>query len=595
LGNVLNDQGKSNEAIACYQRALALRPDLPEVHYNLANVLKNQGRLDDAIACYRRVLALKPDLPEAHYSLGDSLMRQGRLDDALGCFRNVLSLEPNRPEAHSNVGNVFKEQGRLDEALDCYRKALSLDPEFVEARWSIAMAQIPVVFEADADPEQYRSAFSRELEELERWFNAARVIEGFKAVGVQQPFWLAYQEENNRDLLQRYGNLCTRLMSEWFDRQTFAASPARHDFDGIIRIGIVSHHFRNHSVWSAIIKGWFEQLDRKRFSLHAFYLGVDQDRETLFAQSHALHFEQGGRGLRQWVEAILGQQLDVLIYPGIGMDPMTVKLASLRLAPVQVATWGHPETTGLPTIDCYLSAEDLEPPDAQGNYTEELVTLPHLGCFYKSPQVVAVDPDLGDLGIDPESPFLLCPGVPFKYAPQHDGVFTEIARRLGRCRFIFFTHQTRNLSEKLRRRLEIVFARSRLNLGDFVTFIPWQNWPEFYGLLKRADVFLDTIGFSGFNTAMQAVECGLPIVTREGRFLRGRLASGILKRMGLQELVAESEEEYIALAIKLVQDAEYRERIRARIEAGRPILFEDPAPIRALEDLLARISIQRRN
>jgi len=414
-------------------------------------------------------------------------------------------------------------------------------------------------------------------------------------VGVQQPFWLAYQEENNRDLLERYGNLCTRLMSEWFDRQGFAASAAKRAPDGVIRIGIVSQYFRSHSVWGAIIRGWFEQIDRKRFSLHAFYLGFDQDRETLFAKSRASHFEQGGRGLRQWVEAIIGQQLDVLIYPGIGMDPMTVRLASLRLAPVQVATWGHPETTGLPTIDYYLSAEDLEPPDAQGNYTEQLVTLPHLGCFYRSPQVVAVDPDLGNLGIDPESPVLLCPGVPFKYAPQHDRVFTEIARRLGRCRFIFFTHQVRNLSEKLRRRLEIVFARSRLNLGDFVTFIPWQNWPQFYGLLKRADVFLDTIGFSGFNTAMQAVECGLPIVTREGRFLRGRLASGILKRMGLQELVAESEEGYIALAVKLVQDAEYRGRIRERIEAGRHLLLEDSAPIRALEDFLARITTQRRS
>src|SRR6266568_6648391 len=514
LGNVLNDQGKSNEAIACYQRALALRPDLPEVHYNLANVLRNLGRLDEAITCYRKAIALKPSLSEAHYGLGDSLMHRGRLDEALGCFRNVLSLEPNRPEAHSNLGNVLKDLGRLDEALACYRKALLLDPDSVEARWSIAMAQIPAVYEADADPGHYRSAFSLELEELERWFNADRVIDGFKAVGVQQPFWLAYQEENNRDLLERYGNLCTRLMGEWFNRQVFTPR-GRRDFDGVIRIGIVSHHFRNHSVWNAIIKGWFEQLDRQRFSVHAFYLGVDQDRETLFAQSHASHFEQGGRGLRQWVEAILGQQLDVLIYPEIGMDPITVKLASLRLAPVQVAAWGHPETTGLPTIDYYLSAEDLEPPGAQGNYTEELVTLPHLGCFYRPWQADPARPSLDSLGIGTVSPLLLCPGVPFKYAPQHDGVFTEIARRLGRCRFIFFTHQTRNLSEKLRRRLEIVFARSRLDLGDFVTFIPWQNWPEFHGLLKRADVFLDTIGFSGFNTAMQAVECGLPLVTRE--------------------------------------------------------------------------------
>src|SRR6266704_3221669 len=376
LANILRDQGRPEEAIACYRKALALQPDFAEAYSNLANILRDQGRPDEAVACYRKALALKPDFPEAHFNLGSALEDRGLRDEAIACYRRALALKPDFPEAHFGLGEALREQDRFNEALGHYQKALSLRPDFPEARWFLAMSQIPAVYEADADPGHYRSAFSRELGELERWFNATRLVKRLNAVGVHQPFYLAYQEENNRSLLQRHGNLCARLMSEWFDRQTFAASPARRDFDGVIRIRIVSHHFRNHSVWNAIIKGWFEQLDRKRFSVHAFYLGVDQDRETLFAQSHASHFEQGGRGLRQWVEAILGQQLDVLIYPGIGMDPITVKLASLRLAPVQVAAWGHPETTGLPTIDYYLSAEDLEPPGAQGNYTEELVTLP---------------------------------------------------------------------------------------------------------------------------------------------------------------------------------------------------------------------------
>ena len=181
---------------------------------------------------------------------------------------------------------------------------------------------------------------------------------------------------------------------------------------------------------------------------------------------------------------------------------------------------------------------------------------------------------------------LLCPGVPFKYAPQHDGIFAEIASRLGRCRFVFFNYRIGGLSERLRGRLAVAFARRRLDIDEFVSFIPWLERSEFFGLMQRADVLLDAIGFSGFNTAMQAVECGLPIVTREGRFLRGRLASGILKRMGLHELVMDSEENYIALAVRLCRDGKYRARTRERIEAGRHLLFEDAAPIRALEDFL---------
>jgi predicted O-linked N-acetylglucosamine transferase (SPINDLY family) len=111
--------------------------------------------------------------------------------------------------------------------------------------------------------------------------------------------------------------------------------------------------------------------------------------------------------------------------------------------------------------------------------------------------------------------------------------------------------------------------------------------------MKCADAYLDTIGFSGFNTAMQAVECGLPIVAREGRFMRGRLASGILKRMGLSELVATSEEDYIAIAVRLAQDAEYRRRMRERIVKTRHILFGDLAPVRALEEFLINASRQQ--
>jgi predicted O-linked N-acetylglucosamine transferase (SPINDLY family) len=197
------------------------------------------------------------------------------------------------------------------------------------------------------------------------------------------------------------------------------------------------------------------------------------------------------------------------------------------------------------------------------------------------------------LGIEAGVPILLCPGVPFKYAPQYDRVLSEIARRLGSCRLVFFNYKIPEQSDKLRRRLEAEFRGQGLRSEDFVTFIPWQNWPAFYGLLEHADVFLDTIGFSGFNTAMQAVACGLPMVTAEGQFLRGRFASGILRRLGLQELVADSLADYVALAVKLVRNPAYGARVRQRIEETRHLLFEDIAPIRMLEDFLAKAAVLR--
>jgi predicted O-linked N-acetylglucosamine transferase (SPINDLY family) len=280
----------------------------------------------------------------------------------------------------------------------------------------------------------------------------------------------------------------------------------------------------------------------------------------------------------------------VLIYPEIGMDAATASLASLRLAPVQAASWGHPETTGLPTLDYYLSAELLEPPGAQEHYTERLVSLPNLGCFFGRASVVPVAPDCAALGIDEGSPMFVCAGTPFKYSPCHDRVLPAIAAALERCQFVFFTYRVKQLSEKLRGRLREAFERSGLDFDRYVRFIPWQSAPAFHGLMRRAAAMLDTIGFSGFNTAMQAIDSSLPVVTREGRFMRGRLASGILKRMGLPELVAAGEEEYVALAVRLARDGGYRAQIRARIAASREVLYEDRAPIRALEAFLSSVT-----
>ena len=585
-GNALQALGRHEEAIAGYDKALAVRPTSLEALNNRGTALQALGRYEQAIASYDELLRISPDSADVLNNRGTALHALERHADAVASYDSALAIKPNDAEILTNRGNALHLLGRHGEALASYERAIAADPDHAEARWSLTMFQLPMVCDEIGDPARYRAAFARKLEELDNWFEPGRLGAGFRSVGAQQPFLLAYQEENNRGLLDRYGRLCSRIMADWLKRQSLAL-PGPRAAGRELRIGIASPWFYNQSVWNAIVKGWFQRIDRARFSLHVFHLGSVEDEETLFARSRAAHFEQGKRSLPEWVRAIVGQRPDVLIYPEMGMDAMTVKLASMRLAPVQVVTWGHPETTGLPTLDYFLSAEDMEPPGAQDNYTERLVQLPHLGCFYSPPDIVAGEPDLDALGIGTRGPMLLCPGVPFKYAPEHDEVFPKIAARLGRCRLVFFLHRGRNLSEKLSRRLQAAFAGAGLDMDEFVRFIPWQTRQSFYGLMKRADVFLDTIGFSGFNTAIQAIECGLPVVTREGRFLRGRLASGILKRMGLHDLIAATEDGYVALATRLCQDPPYRARIRERIEQSRGAVFEDDASIRALEEFLA--------
>jgi len=584
LGNAYIQMNEPRLALEAYRGATARRPGFAEAWCQQGNLLADGGQRPEALACFARALELKPEYPEAYLGIGNAMGVGERQEEAEMHFRRALELNPRLALAHLNLGILLVSQGQQRQALDSIRTALALNPDWPEARWAYAVAQVPTLRQGQEDLAGVRRGIADAFQALTGWFDAHRDAQGHHAVGMLQPFWLAYQEEDNRPLLEPYGRLCARLMGEWQVKR--GGRPVAPRKPGRLRVGIVSHHLRNHSVWHALVKGWFQRLDPSRVALFAFCLDPQEDEETRIARARSARFEQGHIGLERWCEVIADAQPDVLLYPEIGMDPMTLKLASLRLAGVQAASWGHPETTGLPTIDCYLSADGMEPARADDHYSEKLVRLPHLGTYLEPRDEPSGPVARERWGVDPVAPLLVSPGTPFKYAPEHDWIYPEIASRLGDCRLVFFRYWVRALSEGIEARLRRAFAARGLPFERYVQFVPWQDKDGFYRLLSSADVLLDTIGFSGFNTALQAIECGLPVITIEGRFLRGRLASGMLRRMALDELVAPGPEEYIAQSARLAGDAVGRDSMRRRIREARARLYGDLAPIRALEEFL---------
>jgi protein O-GlcNAc transferase len=571
---------------------LAIAPGHPDAMFNIGAIDLAEGRLGEARLWFERVIASAPQYVDAYVNLGIAWQNEGQLAPAIAALTHAISINADSVQAQFNLGQALYASGRMTEAARCYERVLTIEPNHAEALWALTISQLPAVYETPQEMVRCREAFKDKLDQLTTQLARGHVADAYKAVGVLQPFLLAYQERNNRELLGDYGALCTRSMSQWFVRLEWPPLP-REAITGKIRVGVVSQHFRKHSVWDAIVKGWFTHLDQEKFELYAFHVGAHDDEDTVLAKTAAAVFVEGPRSLRQWVEVILSKAPDVLLYPEISMDPLTVQLASLRLARIQAASWGHPETSGLGTIDYFLSADLFEPEDGAGCYVEQLVKLPHLGCCYDPQPVTAIAPDA--LSVRFDRPVLVCPGVPFKYSPEHDHVFTDIAEKLGCCSFVFFCHPLEHVSARLRDRLAAEFHRANLDFEEFVTFVPWLATAEFFGLLKSADVFLDTIGFSGFNTAIQGVQCGIPIVTCEGAFMRGRLASGILRRMALAGLVTPTPDAYVALAVKLASDQIYNAAVRDRIETARHRLFGDVEPIRALERFLAEATGSHRN
>jgi protein O-GlcNAc transferase len=580
LGACLVELGEHTEAADWFEAATRADPDNADGWANLSVALNVIGQPEQARESADRALALKP---QSSIALG-----------ALGKRQGVST----GPSAHmlAAFGGILLSSGLNDEAIEQFERAVKLDGTRLNFRWAMAIAHVKPIYKSESDIAVSRVAFAKALEEVEAWYRRAEVVnEAFGAVGAAQPFYLAYQPFSNRALLSRYGALCASWMATLPTDVSAAGRPfgagVAKPADGKLRIGIASAHIHQHSVWNAITRGWVYNLDRTRFELYLFQLDFTTDQETDNAKRAVAHFEDRPKNLAAWVQAIRDQDLDVLIYPEIGMHPLTLQLACLRLAPVQAATWGHPETTGLPTMDLYISADAFEPANASENYCEKLVRLPNLGVYVEPLAPAISKPSLGSLKLPGNQPLLLCPGAPFKYSPLYDDVWVQIARHLRKSifrrssggRLVFFRSRSDMMDRMLESRLRAAFEKADVEFDARVSIIPMLDRSRFFGLMRESALMLDTLGFSGFNTALQAIECDLPVLAFEGEFMRGRLASAIMRRLDLPELVATSKEEFVQKAIELAGDSRGRRRLRAKIIERRSVLFHDMEPVRALE------------
>ncbi len=590
LGEIMRASGHYPEAAHHFRRALALDPDFADAHNNYGLLCQAEGRVEEAASHYRRALDLVPGFPEAHNNLGNALKEQRLPELAAVHYRKALALQPAYPEAHANLAAVLLEQGLPDQAASHYRQALAARPDFAIARFGLCMAQLPVAYRDEAEIQRCREAYTRVLSDFH-----ADVVGGLgnpavlaAAVGSHQPFFLAYQGRDDRALQAIYGDLVVRAMAGAWPPLPLSALPVPAPGEPI-RVGFVSGYFFDHSVWKMPVRGWLSHLDRRRFRIFAYHTRALRDAETARAEGLSDVFVQGPLPLAAWRERILADAPHILIYPEIGMDPVTAQLAAQRLARVQCTSWGHPETCGLPTIDAYLSSDLMEPPEGDCHYTETLVRLPNLSVHYEPPTPPAQTVTRAELGLRPDAVVFWCCQSLFKYLPHYDAVFPRIAAGVGDCQFAFLGYQGGDhVGALFRDRLDAAFAAAGARASDHVAILPRLSTERFIAAGRVMDVYLDSIGWSGINSTLECALTGLPIVTLPGSLMRGRHTMAVLRMMDIPETIATDVDAYVAIAIRLAKDLAWRAEIRRKVEVGRERLWRDMACVTALEDFIVR-------
>jgi protein O-GlcNAc transferase len=586
-GVILYELKRYEEALASYDRALALQPDYAEAHSNRGNALKQLKRHDEALASYDRALALRPDYAEALANRANTYKELKQYEDALASYDRALILRPNYAEALANQANCLWELNRCEEAVASYEKAIALKPDYGGAQLGLCMAELPILYADESEIVARRKAYERRLRALceveDRSTNPADLAQG---IGHRQPFFLAYQGYNDRELQSVYGSFACRLMAKCYPSVALAPPPSA---TVPVRVGFVSGYFRNHSNWK-LRKGWLSQLDRQRFRIFGYHTGVMEDEQTQVLAALCDRFVQGPLTIENWRREISADAPHVLIYPELGMDPVAAALAAQRLAPVQCCSFGHPDTTGFPTVDYYLTSDLMEPSDGKLHYTEHLVRLPNLSMYLEPIEPPAVTVARPDLGLRSTAVVYWCGQSLFKYLPQFDEVFSRIARAVGDCQFAFIQHPNGPpVTDVFRRRLDRAFAKFGLNATEHCCFLPRLHQDRFLAATGVCDVFLDSIYWSGFNSTLESLPYNLPIVTMAGPLMRGRHSMAILTMMGVTDTIAQTTDEYVSVAIRLGQDAAWRQDIKAKIASNKHRIYRDRDCVAGLEQFLDRV------
>ncbi len=140
LGNALGNQHKRDEAMAAYEKAIAVNPDFPDAHSNLGNSLVGKKKYDEAIAHFRKAIAVQPKMANFHFNLGIALFEKGKSQEAINEYLEALRLNPGAADVRNNLSNVYNKEGKYQEALEQALIAIQIKPQSPEPHINAAMA-----------------------------------------------------------------------------------------------------------------------------------------------------------------------------------------------------------------------------------------------------------------------------------------------------------------------------------------------------------------------------------------------------------------------------------------------------------------------
>ncbi len=579
LGWIMHSAGQYDAATLLYERSLQENPKHFESYKMLCEVYASRNQNEQAVRLAEQSTVQMPQDPKTYGLVATMLTRFNNVHVVPTYLERVLPQFPADATLHQLYCIALKACNRFEEAEEAYRKLtarLRVDP-VIRITFETMLSRVNL---SNEQIERERKRFIESVEKFTK--EKPRVLA--ESLANMPLFALAYHNRDNRDIMRAYTQMLRTISPEL----TYIAAHCKEGVvrrEGPIRVGFISQNMHNHAV-GICYRGLLLHLAKSPdFEVTFFNLANVMDSGIQQIIDAGIPIVSVHKSIAGAQEQLASYALDILIYPDIGMDARTHYLAMARLAPYQACLSGHPETTGIDTVDYVIASRTYEPENAQANYCERLLCLEGLGIVLKRPTQPTQWKTRRDFGLPEDKRLYMCPMAIQKFHPDFDHLLADILKQDDQSVLVLFSDfQQATATEMLKKRIFEVCDPAR------IYFMPWLALADFQSLLVLVDALLDTIYFAGGTTSQFAFDLGVPIITMPGRFARGRAAYSYYKIMEIEDApIAKTPEEYVAAAIRVAKDPTYREKLKQQIIARNERLFEQDAEIDDFSQLMRDI------